>query len=1005
MNILNLLRRTCAVTLLLGLSALALFAQQNTGSLRVRVTDEQDALIIGAKVTVTDANGAAKTATSNNEGVATVNNLAPGVYTVRVESEGFAQFEDAGVAVVAGKRGEITAKLAVMVVTESVTAATDTGIDTAPENNTDAIRLTGKDIEDLPDDPDELEAALQALAGPTAGPNGAQIVIDGFGGRIPSKDAIREIRINQNPFSAENDRPGGGRIEIFTRPGSEKLRGGANFNFADESLNSRNPFATNSPKRAPYQTRNYGGNLGGPIIKKKASFFVDFNRRELDDNDLINAKVLDANLQTQTFAASVLTPQRSFSFSPRVDYAINANNTLIVRYNYDKRTNIRQGIGNFSLPERAYDTENTSQSIQLTETSVIKGKYVNETRFQFSRNTNARLGDNTRATVNVNDAFTSGGSQVGLSSTENNRWELQNFTLWTYKLHSLKAGGRLRGVSITDISRNNFGGSFTFTSLDQYRLAVQATQQGLTPAQKVAAGAIPTQFSIAAGNPEASVTQYDAGLFIQDDWKLRPNFTLNLGLRYEAQTNLSSKFNFAPRIGFAWSPGAGGTSARVPKTVLRGGVGVYYDRFGENTTLQVNRLNDPDGQRTFIAQDPMTLAQASFTLNGVTNLPAIGSLSQRAQNTFRIDPDLQAPYSLFANFSVERQLPARTTAFVSFFNMRQWHTVRARNINAPVNGDPNVRPLGVAAGNVFEYESIGRFNMMGLNFGANTRFNQYFTMFANYTLSRARGDSDGQPVDPYNLRLDYGRSGADVRHRFNMFGSINLPKYGLSFSPSVRASSGAPFNITTGLDRNFDTVFSERPSFAPERAGECSPTNRVIRCTPFGVFNTQPGANETLIPRNFGTGPSQFNVDLRISKNFGFGGSRESNANNRQGQGQGQGQAGGGRGPGGGGGIPGGFPGGGGGGRGGGGGFGGGGFGGGGDRPYNLQLSIQISNILNRNNMAPPVGSLASPFFGQSTRTAGGFGGFGPGGFGGGFGDGNSAAGNRRITLQVRFNF
>ena len=147
-----------------------------------------------------------------------------------------------------------------------------------PDNNATALVLRGEDLAALPDDPDDLADALQALAGPGAGPNGGSIYIDGFsGGQLPPKESIREIRINQNPFSAEYDRLGFGRIEILTRPGTDQVRGGFGFNDSDGVFNSRNPFATNKPD---YSNRNFGGNIGGPI-SKRASFFLDFQRRDI----------------------------------------------------------------------------------------------------------------------------------------------------------------------------------------------------------------------------------------------------------------------------------------------------------------------------------------------------------------------------------------------------------------------------------------------------------------------------------------------------------------------------------------------------------------------------------------------------------------------------------------------------------------------------------------------------------------------------------------------------
>src|SRR4029077_8329115 len=187
--------------------------------------------------------------------------------------------------------------------------------------------ISGKDLDALPDDPDELAAALQALAGPTIGPNGGQIFIDGFSGaNMPPKEAIREIRINQNPFSPENDQPSA-RIDILTRPGTDKFRGSVNFNFQDESFNSRNPFAVTSSKRTPFQQRQFGGSISGPIVKKKASFFFEANRNETDDNDLVRATTLDSNLNPVQVGLGALVPRRNTNLGPRFDYAIIDKNT------------------------------------------------------------------------------------------------------------------------------------------------------------------------------------------------------------------------------------------------------------------------------------------------------------------------------------------------------------------------------------------------------------------------------------------------------------------------------------------------------------------------------------------------------------------------------------------------------------------------------------------------------------------------------------------------------
>ncbi|HVF21536.1 MAG TPA: carboxypeptidase-like regulatory domain-containing protein, partial [Pyrinomonadaceae bacterium] len=320
----------CVLTLAF---ASVVWSQQRPGSLRGQVLDELGGAIVGASVTAIDAKGTEKSVITNDGGNYTINGLAAGKYTLRVVNAGFAIFENTEVEVVSGKAQQLDVILKVAIEEQRVTIASDNReLSTEPENNAGAVVLKGDDIEALPDDPDDLAAALQALAGPSAGPNGGQIFVDGFtGGRMPPRASIREVRINSNPFSAEYDRLGFGRIEILTRPGTDRYRGQVSFNFNDDALNSRNPFAD---RRPPIQTRQYGGNFGGPLVKRKASFFVDFDKRDVDDETLIVATLLDANNNIIGFSETVPIPSRRTSFSPRVDYQINPNNTLVARYNY-----------------------------------------------------------------------------------------------------------------------------------------------------------------------------------------------------------------------------------------------------------------------------------------------------------------------------------------------------------------------------------------------------------------------------------------------------------------------------------------------------------------------------------------------------------------------------------------------------------------------------------------------------------------------------------------------
>ncbi len=402
--------------LILGLCAGLVFAQQPTATIKGLVTDEFGGVIVGATVSAVDPNGVEKTATTNGDGAYAINGLAPGKYTVRVKAKGFGDYEQADVELTVGRAQQLNIILKVTIEQQKVTVTPEgAGVSTDPDNNLGAIVLKGADLEALPDDPDDLVAALQALAGPAAGPNGGQIFIDGFtGGRMPPLASIREIRINSNPYSAEYDRPGFGRIEILTKPGTDQFRGQASFSFNNQALNSRNPFA---PTRPPYLSRQYGGNLSGPISKKKASFFFDFEKRDINDDAIINATILDPALNIVSFSQTVPLPNRRTEFSPRIDYQINAKNTLVARYEYEHSRN-STGVGTFSLPSRLYNTFSTQQTARLTETAILNKKTVNETRFQFNHQVTGDTANNSIPTISVQDAFTGGGSQIGLASNQ-----------------------------------------------------------------------------------------------------------------------------------------------------------------------------------------------------------------------------------------------------------------------------------------------------------------------------------------------------------------------------------------------------------------------------------------------------------------------------------------------------------------------------------------------------------------------------------------------------------
>jgi hypothetical protein len=984
-------------------------AQQRLGSLRGQVSDELGGLVVGATVTLVAADGTQKTATTNADGVYAINSVAPGAYTLRVAAGGFSAYEKTELAIAAGPRTTHDVRLVVGIEKQVITVTEEQGLNTDPAGNADAVVLKGQELDVLPDDPDALASAVQAMAGPSAGPNGGQIFIDGFtGGRMPPKESIREVRINQNPFNAENNGIGFGQIEIFTKPGADKMHASSFFNFSDESLNSRNPFA---PRRAPFQVRYFGGSVSGPITQGKSSFFLDVQRRVIDDNAIVNAQILNSNLVPTPFNVALLVPNRFFSVSPRFDYQINPANTLVVRYSYTNTKADNVGASDFSLPERAFSRSNTTQTFQVTETAILSPALMNETRFQYIRTRGEQNGNNVIPTVVVQDAFIAGGSQVGLAHNDEDRWEIQNYSTWTRNRHILRFGARVRGVRITDFSPQNFGGTFTFsggdaplldsnnqivrdahgdpvlvpiTSLERYRRTLLF--QG-NPDMRLLGGGV-TQFSIAGGNPEAAVTQTDLGLFVQDEWRIRPNLTFTMGLRYERQTNISSNYNFAPRIFFAWAPGGtsvgggpGAPSSSSPKMVIRGGIGVFYDRFGERATLLANRFNG-ETQLDFRVFDPTLLDASTFSLNGVTNVPTAESLAAFAapQITRQIAGDFQAPTFVMTAVNFERQLPSKFTFFAVFFNYRGKHLLRVRNVNAPLPGtyDPNdpdsaVRPTG-NAGDIYYYESSATFNDYRFFGGLRRQMSKGFSLFANFGTGRGKTDTDcifGSiancfPADSYDSSSEYSRVSFIPSASFFVGGSLALPKLKINLNPFIVYSMGRPFNIVTGRDTNGDGLFTERPAFA---TAQTDPAN--LRRTSFGDFDLAPAPGQELIPRNYGMGPSFFSVNLGMSRSFAFGnipvapaaaGAGAAKPANAAAPANTAAPA---NSP-----SP--------------------------EKRYTLTFSVNIQNLLNTANLSNPIGNLSSPRFGESFSTAGSFG-FGP--------SGSAAAGNRRIQVQVRLGF
>jgi hypothetical protein len=932
-----------------------------------------------------------KTASTGADGTFALSGVAPGTYTISVAASGF-DAQQKAIILAAGQTLDLTFAMTVEASKQEVTVVeSSAALSVDPTENATQVTLTSSEMDALPDDPDDLQADLQALAGPAVGPDGPDLIIDGFtGGRLPPKESIREIRVNQNPFSAEYQQLGFGRIEILTKPGSDLFHAAADFGDSNAQFNSRNPFV---PYKPDFFARQYDDNVSGPL-GKKASFFFDFERRNIEDNAVVNATVLDSSLNPVNYQQSFEVPNTRTAFSPRIDYQLNASNTLSVRYNYLRAPQENAGVGGaqfLNLPALGYYTRYDENSASVTETAVIDSKVVTETRVRYLKSVNKSLGDNTVPAVDVLSEFNGGSSQIGRGVDAETHFEATNFTTWSIGAHSLKAGFRIREAQETTLSTQNFGGTFTFSggiapvldasnnpvgnpadcqniapgaaapsdctaisALEQYRRTLLFQSLGL-PAQTIQLlGGMPSQFSINAGNPRTHLSLFDTGPYIQDDWKVSPNLTVNLGLRYQKQTNTRDWRDVAPRFGFAWSPGAG---VNTPgKTVIRGGWGMFYSVIGDGPLLAALQLNGTN-QLQYIVANPL------FYSTTAAGIPPINDLGAASSPTIReLVRDIRSPYVMQSSIGVERQLPGRTTVAVNYGNSHGVHQPISDNINAPLPGTytgaagSGIRPYGISD-NIYAYESVGIFNQNQVTFNVNTRVNTSFNFFAYYALNYARSTSDGSgtfPANPYNIAADYGRAATDVRHRLVAGGSL-VTRWNFRFSPYVNARSGIPFNIVTGEDLNGDSIFNDRPAFAPN--ANCADTNDYA-CTAYGNFLLHPGPNSPVIPRNYGTGPDFFSINIRVGRTWGFG---EPSAAQTPGT------------------VPDAHS----------GAFGQSSTG----RKYNLTLWAEARNLLNNVDPSTPINVLESSRFGQSTGLAGAYGPLG------------STANNRRVTLGMRFNF
>ncbi|HEV7746314.1 MAG TPA: TonB-dependent receptor [Pyrinomonadaceae bacterium] len=743
-------------------------------SMSGQVQDQVGAAISGASVELVTGSVTQESTTTDQSGTFRFNRLVAGKYQVKVISVGFAT---ATVDVVVGAQPLPPLKVVMAIASlqqEATVTSEPATISTEATDNKDTVALSEQSLSNLPVfDQDYIGAMSRFLDPGSVGTNGVSLVVNGM--EVPnlgvSPSAIKEIKINQDPYSAEYQRPGRGRIEVTTKPGSPEYHGTFNFIFRDAHLNARDPFALTRP---PEQRRIYEGYLSGPVGgSKKTSFLLSISRKEEDLQAVVVAEGLAGAIR-----ANVPAPSRTLQFSGQITHAVSDTNTFSVRESLLIESVNNQNVGGTTLAEAGINSRNMEQEITFSHQIVLSPKLVNNFRLLLGveRQYNESVNDNRR--IVVQDAFTGGGAQANSLRTEYHAVLSETLSYSSGK-HLIKGG-----INIPDLSRRgydnniNTAGTFFFSTLANY------------------AAGVPFSFVQQQGNGHVVFLEKVIGLFVQDEYHPRKNLMFSAGLRYDWQNFFHDHNNFAPRLSFAYSPG------KTQKTVIRGGAGVFYDRSGARPIQDILLFNGVR-LRQFVLVNPTYPDPFS---SGVP-------LSSQPVSIVRLEPNIRIPYLLQYSFSLERQLQKSTTLAVTYLGSRGFAQFRSRDINAPLPPAFLRRP-NTSIGVLREIESQGRRATDSLEFALRGNVTRFFSGMAQYRLAFAHDNTSGinyLPPNAYDLSGEWGRSDFDRRNRFELLGNINPGKL-LNLGVSVSAYSGQPYTLITGIDQFHTGTANGRPA-------------------------------------------------------------------------------------------------------------------------------------------------------------------------------------------------
>jgi hypothetical protein len=742
----------------------------NQTQLRLVVVDETGAGIPGATIIITPATGNAVTFATDERGVASSPSLSTGIVTLHVEFDGFEPYEGP----LNLRRGAMnqTVTLKIAGLQEEVVVSDTTALDDRRGNSL-STTLEESEIADLPDDPEELAEVLAAMAGGS----GVVFQVNGFrGGRLPSRDEIRQIRFRTNSFSADNHDAGRTQVEIITRPNVQQWSGNGSVNYRSDSMNARNAFAT---AKTPEENRNFNLGARGPIVKGKTSIRFNLDGRRDFQADTIVA--LDAN--GNRLGDYVRRPSQSTNGTMGIEHALTNNQTLRVEFRHGENATENSGVGGFNLPERAYSSSGSNNQLRVQAQGIVGKSMLHEVRLQLYAQNNSQSSVSSAPTITVLDTFTKGGAGV-LSHSSNRTFELaENLDFNIGRKQQMRVGFLLEGGRYRNFDARNAAGTFTFTTLADYNAG------------------LPALFTQRLGQVDTSFTQYNLGFYWSDDIRLNNKFSFGIGVRNELQSHINDRLNLMPRAGFTWTPWGN-------RTAIRGGYGLFYDWYESNLYDQTLRVNGI-AQRDIQIQFPGYPDPYNGSINTRVNAPA----------RIQASPDLEMPKVHQASIGVERQVTQNLSLQASYQMLRGRNQMRSINVNAPVllviDGVENwVRP-DATIGNITQFDSTGHSESDRFELRGTYRFPQRnIFMNVNYTLGQAKNHADGAtslPANNLDPDAEWGPSRQDIRHRIQ--GQVNVPIfYGVRTSINVQAQSASPYTLTIGEDINRDGIFNERPA-------------------------------------------------------------------------------------------------------------------------------------------------------------------------------------------------